>query len=105
MASQFNDPQSCVSPQVQRFGAYPYQPAREKESPTPPVDEYARFFRQQEALLQSTPRCQFFNQWVREKKELFKPDWKKMRNLPFDRTLDLHSNAKNNVRSRWVEQG
>jgi hypothetical protein len=120
MASLFNNPQSRISPQVQRFGEIPDQLAcesnqRYRESPMPslspdtstgpPIDEYARRFRQLEARRRSTPSCQFLNQWSREEKELFKPFWKKMRNLPFDRTLDLQGNAQNNVRSRWVEQG
>lgn len=71
----------------------------------PPTDEYARHFWQLEARRQSTPSCQFLNQWSREEDELFKPPWRQMRNLPFDRTLDLQGNAQNNVRSRWVEQG
>lgn len=67
----------------------------------PPTDEYARHFWQLEARRQSTPSCQFLNQWSREGDEL----WKQMRNLPFDLSLDLQGNAQNNVRSRWVEQG
>ena len=120
MASLFSNPQSRISPQVQWFGENPDQLAREsnqryRESPVtslssgastgPPIDEYARRFWQAEARRQSTPSCQFLNQWSREEKEHSKPFWKRMRNLPFDPTLDLQANAQNNVRSRWVEQG
>ena len=125
MASLFNNPQSRILPQVQRLERNSDQLAcesnqRYRESPTPspssdkttqppslrlPTDEYARHFWRLEARRQSTPSCQFLNQWSREEKEHSKPFWKRVRNLPFDPTLDLQANAQNNVRSRWVEQG
>src|SRR5437773_8856950 len=60
-------------------------------------------------LAQSSPYFQFRQQWWRERDrilhQLGKERVGRRQTLPFDPELDLNTNAQNNVRNRWKEQG
>src|SRR5947207_1787084 len=60
-------------------------------------------------LAQSTPYFQFKNQWCRESDrivhQLINKRTGRRQTLPYDPKLDYDTNAQNNVRNRWKEQG
>ncbi|VUC32781.1 unnamed protein product [Clonostachys rosea] len=85
------------------------QPPSPGPADSPPKDAYALWWQRMEAYDASTPLNQFKAQAKRERERLehqaLNRHLGRPQTLPHDDSFELPTNAENNIRTRWIEQG
>ncbi|OAX82009.1 hypothetical protein ACJ72_03647 [Emergomyces africanus] len=90
----------------------PYPPSGETTQPPSPhirLSEADRRWQRREERLNPTPCAQFMYQWRFEEKRILEQIRRRFvrrkETLPYVMGLDFNTNAENNVKNRWIEQG
>ena len=107
-----DDPEALAQQQRRYNDSPPPYPSGETTrppSPVPPLSAADRRIQRQHDRLQSVPYWQYMNQWRREEdriiEQIERRRERRKETLPYNRKLDLVTNAKNNIKNTWIEQG
>ncbi len=88
---------------------YPSGDTTKPPSPAPPLSEADRRIQRQHDRLQSVPYWQYVNQRRKEKERIIEQierrRERRKETLPYNRKLDLATNAEINIANNWIEQG
>ena len=88
---------------------YPSGETTQPPSPAPLPSENDRRIQRRNERNQSRPYLQYDYQWGAERERIIEQisrrRERRKETLPYDRNLDFNTNAKNNVKNRWIEQG